>query len=313
MTPTTTQSREWLNSNTSRAYPLDDLTGGVPGTLPCNALVDGFVLTTGFTDGDYIFYISKSENTGKSIILSVTAEDLRSGNTVVFDGAVSIQNVEDYGTVEFFAISEDQAPKTISGAFTVGSKSAIQAMPTAEYTSAQCMLAPYVIRAVDRLCVTGIRVGDTVLTGEVTIEAGSGVDINADPATGTITISASEYSPPPENMNVTTDGELSAQLLDTYGRPVTSIAGALPDADGNISINTLVDVDNNYYIIPERGDVDGVLILRLNRDPRISADFIESLLANTNQLDARIGKVDSTITAVDRVIGSVATQMTRLG
>ena len=323
-------STEWLNANMSRAYPLDDLTGGVPGTLPCNALVDGFIMTTGFTDGDYDFYISKSENTGKSLILSIVAESVSGSKSVEFVNAIAIHEAEDYATVEFYAESEDESPKTLSGTFTIGSRDVVHAIPTANYTVEQTRIAPYVVRTVDNLCVTGIRVGDQVLTGEVTIEAGSGVDITADHKTGVISISASNYAPPDKNMQIIDDATLAEQLIKSYGQPVTKIAGVTPDEYGSIRINiptsttdpdegdsdtpTAVDLSAAYhYVIPESGDVAGILTLKLAKDPRLADDFIKNLLNNINQLDLRIGKVDSSITAVDRVIGSVATQMTRLG
>lgn len=316
------QSREWLNANMSRAYPLDDSVGGAAGGIPTAALVDGFILTTGFDVGVYDFYISGIVNTGGAVLLSITAS--AGGSDVVeFKDAVAIHDIDNSAVIEFYA---DKDQYTICGSFTVGLASVLRSIPSNEslpITSTR--IAPYVIHPVDRLCVTGIRVGDTLLTGEVTLSAGDGIILVPNEASNKINISAINYTPPAANTRIVDDSTLAEELLNIYGKPIISIADTVPDKDGCIHIagdpeasstsSSSTPVVRNYdYVVPEAGDAgSGVLYLKLERDPMLDEDYIESVTNNLVQLDARLRKVDSTVTAVDKVVASVSTQMTRLG
>lgn len=310
------QSREWLNANMSRAYPFDDRTGGAVGALPGPALVDGFILTTGFEIAAWDFYISSVDNTGSSVLLSITAE--RGNDSVVFKDAVAIHEIADFAVIEFSAYKDSY---TICGSFTVGLASVLRAIPSNTSLSIEsAKIAPHIIHRVDDLCVTGIRVGDTVLTGEVTLSAGDGIELVPNINSNTIEISALNYQPPAANLEVVNDATLVAELVELYGRPVLSVAGVVPDGDGDIHIQGATEsavnsnVRNVDYVVPEPGATgSGVLYLKLDRDPMLDKDYIDTITNNLTQLDARVGKVDSTITAVDKVVASVATQMTRLG
>lgn len=313
------QSREWLNANMSRAYPFDDRTGGAVGALPGPALVDGFILTTGFEieegTAEWVFYVSGIDNTGSSVLLSITAA--RGNDLVVFSNAVAIHDIDDFAVIEFSAHEDSY---TICGSFTVGLASVLRSIPSNTSLSPEsAKIAPYIIHRVDGLCVTGIRVGDTLLTGEVTLAAGDGIELV--PNGNTIVISALNYQPPPENLAVIDDRTLVTKLVELYGRPVLSVAGVRPNCEtGAIRIQgasestTTSNASNVDYVVPVPGaDGSGVLYLKLDRDPMLDKDYIVTLTTNLTQLDQRLGKVDSTITAVDKVVASVATQLTRLG
>lgn len=298
----------------SRAYPFDDSTGGAVGALPGPALVDGFILTTGFEIAEWVFYVSSIDNTGSSVLLSITA--VRGNDSVVFSNAVAIHDIDDFAVIEFSAHEDSY---TICGSFTVGLASVLRSIPSNTSLSPEsAKIAPYIIHRVDDLCVTGIRVGDTLLTGEVTLSAGDGIELV--PNGNTIVISALNYQPPPENLAVVDDATLVTELVELYGRPVLSVAGVRPNCEtGAILIQgaesaATSNASNVDYVVPEPGaDGSGVLYLKLDRDPMLEKDYIVTLTNNLAQLDQRVGKVDSTITAVDKVVASVATQLTRLG
>ena len=77
----------------------------------------------------------------------------------------------------------------------------------------------------------GIRIGDTVVTGDITLEAGDNVDISYDATTNTITISVIT----PEEA-VITDDDLLNIITEKYGIPIVTINGIRPDVKGNFQI-----------------------------------------------------------------------------
>ena len=79
--------------------------------------------------------------------------------------------------------------------------------------------------------VDAIVVGRSRLTGDVTIEAGDYIDIDADTTTNTIKISVDT-----SNINLSTS-DIIKKLKDKYGNPVRTINGIYPDSDGNIQID----------------------------------------------------------------------------
>ena len=93
---------------------------------------------------------------------------------------------------------------------------------------------------VDAIVVDNVR-----LTGDVVIEAGDYIDIEADEKTNTIKISVDTSNVP--DINLSTD-DIIQKLKDKYGTPVLSINGITPDGNGDIEISPtdcfMVTTDN---------------------------------------------------------------------
>ena len=81
--------------------------------------------------------------------------------------------------------------------------------------------------------VDAIVVGKVRLTGDVVIEAGDYINIEADEKTNTIKISVDTSNVP--DINLATE-DIIQKLKDKYGTPVLSINGITPDGNGDISI-----------------------------------------------------------------------------
>lgn len=304
-------AREWITSNLSRAYPFADDTGGHPDALPCRAIVDAFILTEGLDP--YSIFISAIRNTGRSVMLTIQAQDV-DGNTVVFGDALTITFDCILGSTVAFSAADADSGAAITGSVTVGYVSEFAKYPAyRELPQAATKLFYGVVKAVDQLFVTGIVVGDKLLVGAVTIEAGDGIDVSVDTATNSIKITATQYTPPEANMTIIDDASMLSAAVATFGNPVRSVGGVFPDQTGTI---TIVPKDSSDlisdYVAAEPGEAPGVLRLKLQRDPCLELATVQTLTDNIVQLDQRGAMLDRAIVAIDQAIGSTATQLTRL-
>lgn len=81
--------------------------------------------------------------------------------------------------------------------------------------------------------VYGIKVGETVLTGDINIKSGDGVILSVDTSTNTITV----------NRDASNDKELADpakalmdKFIEKYGQPIISVNGIKPNNTGNIEL-----------------------------------------------------------------------------
>lgn len=151
-------------------------------------------------------------------------------------------------------------------------------------------------------CVTGIRVGDTVATGDVVIEAGDNVDISYDDNSNTITISATA----PAN-KIYTDEDLVAYIKEKYGNCITTINGILPDENGDFKIDptdcVMVETDAANHSIsfynpcaPSCASYDFLdetltRIKDLNNSVSLLRSFYESVSNTLAQMGVRVSAV----------------------
>lgn len=308
----TLESLEWCDYNMSRAYPLDDSTGGSAGTIPCDALIDCRLLTSGLSEAP--LYISVIKNSGTQITLSIAVD----GESTVFTDCVAIGfDCVKGASIDFETYADGDYSKFLRGRLIVGNIQSMGSHPTyVEYAPEQTKLFYGIVTPIDGLFITGIRVGDTVLTGDIVLEAGDGINLDVDPITDTIKITADRYMPPPDNFIITDDNTLKDNIVDTVGTPVTSINGCTP-VDGNISITIPPILDEGEglsdYVAAITPGAPGVLQLKLDKDPQLELDTVKTLAGNLSQLDIRSSKIIDSIDNLDSVLSSVTTQLTRLG
>ena len=300
--------KEFYNANASKAYPLDQSTGGVPGTLPCGLLVDAYLLVDGEDAEEYEAYISSIEvsSTGFTLSLSVsTGNRTYSFERVLYCAFINPRNTE----ISFIAADGDIS---VAGAFTIGDPTLIRDWPPeTELTEAQTLLSPLVIKNVNGLFITSLIVGDTVVTGgPVELVAGDGIELSV---TGsTITISNTRYSL--NGGTVSTSAELVSEAVAIYGEPVRSINGVAPDDNGNISIVVPVtETSDRYYIQPSNeASGTGSITIAINRDPCVENDTVDALMQNISELNTRASRLDDGIKALDNGINAITIQLTRL-
>lgn len=299
---------EFYNANASKAYPLSQSTGGEPGTLPCGLLVDAYLLVDCVDNVDSgTFYISKIEVTSTGFMLSISYEDENS-NIVDFDrvGYCAFSNSTNC-EISFSGYAEDI---TIAGKFVVGDPLLVKNYPpVTEFTKTNGALSPLVVKSVNGLFITAIKIGDTLLTGDVTIEAGQGIEFEI---TGnTVTVTNTKYSL--SGGTIYSDAELVQAALSVYGLPIRSINGVCPDSNGNINIvvPTAEDSSNYYVSVTSSDQQSGALVISIAKNPCIAEDTVATLMDNIEQLNFRASRLDAGITALDNQLNNISIQLQR--
>lgn len=311
-------SAEWLSANLSKAYPLDDTTGGVPGTLPSSLLTDAFILVSGLSEEVSIksAYISKIRNTGKSILLSV--DIVTNDSTYSFSDSVDISfDSEDLHTEEFSGTVDGVS---VVMALTAGLISTAKNMPAVtDLTEQQGKLFSVLVRKLPRSLVglNSISINGVTLTGDVSIELSDGIEVEKlDDSSVKLTLT--NFDTPLENSQIVSDDDILSTLISRYGTPIRTINGATPNDEGAFLILSGADVEGEdrykYAHVEASGSGDaGVIRLKLALDPCLELDDIRTLTENLEELNDRAARLDSAQISLDNAIGSVATQLTRLG
>lgn len=305
-------SKEWLNDNLSKAYPLADNTGGSASTLPPSLLVDGVVIAE--TPGVVSARISslKVSDTVWSMSLLVTYRNTQQVDTPVnYEDIITVSLDSDKNTVAKFLKSVDG--KTISGSFTIGCPDAVADWPAITYfLNSDTGLHPSVIHELTDLFLTGIKVGDTVLTGEIELIAGDGIELSVDENTNGIRITNTKYAV--DNTIIYDDQSLLDAVVARYGAPIRSISGVLPDADGNINIVVPAEYSavDEYVSIAASNSEAGVLTIALAKDPCLNINDIQVAVDNLDALNERAAKLDAGVKALDSALNRLATQMSRM-
>lgn len=327
-------SAEWLSANLSRAYPLDDSTGG-SSPIPCRFLVDGLFLTAGIVKTS--LYISELAIRESDIVMSITGElitDSTDGGDptfVTFPELIAIPRNAKYGDVfEFYAEDSQNEDVRISGNVVVGDISVYKNHQTLYKLSIEeSKIFPAIVIDMGKVCITSLVVGGVRVTGDVVINLGSGLSATV-LEDGTINIeSIGRYSRSVatatdtldqeidgSNLVIVSDEDLIEEALAKFGTPVTSINGISPDSNGNISIATVDTTfdgeDINEDVVLASGD-DGsaTVTLKLKRDPYMEAGTINTLIKNCEQLSTRCAIIDTAQTALDNELSNLAARMTR--
>ena len=320
-------STEWCDSNLSRSYPLDDITGGMPNTLPCRLLVDAVFYTINVDRSS--LYISSVQNLTHAVVLSLAAKTL-DGDDVTFKDVITLHRTFDkYAQIEFNALSDDaEMSASISGTVTIGDMLSTDSLPAnLELTVESGKIFPGIVMPADAICVRTIKVNGVSLHGDITIVSDGTVAIDVDPDTNTIQLSSDisdeiDRLLADSNRSIISDEALFNRATEYFGSPITSISGVTPDANGNISIATPYSLDssstqtvediNSDSIVPDNSATAATLTLTLARDPLLEAGTVKKLLDNLDQLSTRCAEIDRAQTAIDAQLSATAGRLTRL-
>lgn len=309
---------EFLNANASKAYPLDQSTGGAVGTVPGGLFTDAYLLVDGIADiYSTVFYISQLEVTATGFLLSLACEydnNIYNFNRVLYCAFNNDSNSD----IRFF--SSDQGV-SVSGAFTVGNPLLVKDYPPSTiYDAANGRLSPLIIKDVNGLFVTGIVLGGETLTGDVVLNAGDGIEFlvtgNTNSAGnitgGTITVTNTRYLL--NGGTIHTDSELVSEAIELFGNPVRTVCGVAPDTEGNIAIAvpTTEDTSKYYIKVDQSNATAGTLQLAINRNPCLENTVVENLMTNLEQLNIRASRLDDGVKALDNAINAISIQLTRL-
>lgn len=308
---------EWLNANTFRAYPLADSTGGVPGTLPSQLLVDMLLLYEGAEIASAsVSRISKTliEYSGSPAQYTPTAAfrcslSLRiiktDGAVETIDDFVSFDSNTEFGTEIPFV--HPLSGLIIKGTVTVGYVSSLVSLPVeTEISETGGELHPGVVHQISLS--SGVE-SINGLTGDITIQAGDGIVIEV--VGNVINISSSGYNIEHDN-SILSDKELLDALQERFGIPITTINGVEP-VNGNMTfgVRTATDGCSNVEVITAQA-ADGAIYLEMQKDPCIDDANIQKIVENLSNLNARCADVEAGVRLADTGINALAAQLARL-
>lgn len=326
---------EWVTANLSRAYPLDDSTGGLTGTLPCRLLADAFVLIYGDVEETTAsLYISKVTTSSTEIVFELAGKfngvPVEFGPVATFDRACAI------GTPVSFELSTDDV--IVTGKFVAGDLRSGDDIPASLVLSAT---TGSLFRGCYRVAprgLHGIKVDDVVYTGIVELVAGDGVDIDVtttkDPdgqSITTLVFSVPDYNIPLDNDKIINDSTLMKEAIKEYGEPIRSINFVVPDKEGNINIVADEQSTTTATIEDETDEEDdgsikdvkmqlavtelgpGTIQVTLTRPQECeSTEILQSLLTMIQQLNQRANTLDTAITEIDKAQANLASRLTGL-
>lgn len=81
-------------------------------------------------------------------------------------------------------------------------------------------------------CIRSLNIGGTRVTGDITLAEGDNISLDYDEGTNTITIS---YVPD-EVEGISNKDELLDAIIERFGKPICTINGVAPDAEGNFEL-----------------------------------------------------------------------------
>ena len=224
---------EFCDENMHRHYPLADgaiaiSTLGV--RLPDSFLADLRISVAadaveGFTAS---FYVSKVTVDHATVGLEVSSSVLTGVIARLSGIPVGLTSGDTIAARTFELVPGEDHPE-VAGQLIVGSCADVRnLLGIHTFIHAAGKLLPTTIFPQTNT-VSGIQVGDHVLTGVVTLIAGDNCTIEADLDTNSITIS---YGDPAEGNIVTSDDLLEAVLAE-FGMPILTINGVTPDGTGD--------------------------------------------------------------------------------
>lgn len=224
---TAVRHADWLNENSNRRFPLvDTATAGVSDGL----LVDLAIPAPLSIDPSKVYV--------KGVHGYVDIVVIFFGNAVTTDtvGACTIFLKDHELNKSYPVVGQGELEGSI-GRVNIGTRDALNdaASRVAEFTPAEAMLVPSVVRPSLR-GITGVGVsGATALSGNVTLVPGAGVELVIDEETNTITINSTCVAPAPFNDDCGCGTGSGAGEEET--RPaIRSLNGVSADSEGIFNI-----------------------------------------------------------------------------
>jgi hypothetical protein len=298
---------EWLDANKSRSYPFDESCGGAPGRIPTNVFTDAFFRCSGITGELYINRVVLGQ-TSFQIYAAAGSKDIGLLADIPYD-------TPERTKVPISILLDLDG--SLDGFITVGEASAIKEMLADNVlTTANGKFFYGCVRDFSSSGLLGIRVGETVYSGVINLEAGEGVDIDVEEVAGetNIRISAKDREVPPENMLIVDDKTLAQEISALYGSPVFTINGVIPDESGNIILATPdASREGASGYAPFPAGV-GTITLMDNSSNDISCEntVLDTLMHNIAELNARGAQLKESVDGLDEANSVMSLSLSRL-
>jgi len=292
---------EWSDENTHRQFPLTDDSNGkdVTGTytIPQEFMVD-MILAVPIAYDTSKFYV-------KSLVVRRLFVDIEfgydDGSELTVGWAKNIPHNSPRNAS--YAINPvvqavEKPFEILTGSIVIGSaKSIVQAPNVYSFDPASAYIHPSRVM-VGLACVQSIQIGAAVLTGNLVIKEGDNVRLEV--SGNTIIVNATLN--PTTDVLIGSDEDIIDALTAKYGKPITTINGQKPDAQGDFKVvgadcTSIITGTSNIAIKNPCAepccdksmltDVYGVLS-QLNLRYAVLESYYQSVGLTINQMQARM-------------------------
>lgn len=340
---------EWLDSNKYKAYPFRDYSDNVgdqtgAGAIPPMLFVDAFFMITCDPEvSDIIVRIDKLVQGMTSFQAYIEVL----GTSSEVDPVIIADIPYDTAPRSTWPISWTDGVVSVSGGLIVGDLTEVRNLAAVHYLGDFGIIFPGCVRKTPT-AVIGISVGNTVYTGNVTLEGGDGIDItvldaNGDPVEEGAVVSDARIRITANNRvasdeaytNIKTDKDIVDAIFAKLGNYVRTINGVSPDSEGGIWLATpdglssaTVDInevdgtgsaDGEPKKLPllsafPGGDGSGVIHLADATGTVVDcADYvIETITGNISELNDRGARILESINALDTANNVISMSLSRL-
>ena len=309
--------KEWLSSNTNRAYPFANAT--VSNHINNSVFVDMLMQVVGLGNASICIDRLVGDNDKVSVFFAI----LSSEGKKQFANAVVLPKVSnDFNTTEFTITTADKLT-VLSGEITTGHSDAFNAIDSVvEFTGSSGVIYSGCVLKSDGLF-TRILIDNVVASNDIDFVAGDGIDIipsiNED-GTARIEFKATAYKDIEDNNDIMSDSELLSVISSQY-RPVTSINGVRPDRNGNIDLYTVNNEDteesngvaHKYVVANTVGEgvialtVPGMLVC----DEDVS-NYTQTVTDNIAALNERAGQLYAFCTSLETTLTFINTHLAQV-
>lgn len=288
---------EFMNANSHRAYPFNTLN-----SIDTTLFLDLRVIVDKPSDvGD--LHISEVNNNPSTVVVTFSCdEDILVGTVTLDKELLSV------GSQQSFVLRNADKYILVEGTLYIGDINCLESSHT--LTSTTGAIYPGCIWSANSWC-RGLVINGQLLTGVVSLEAGEGMEFTLTSSSDDETIVSltskgvlnanvfPSYTDYTEEVNTYIENNWSSIVKDmeeTYGKPITSINGVSPDAEGNITISS------------STLDITG-LTEGLELNYTISDSNLTTLIAEIAELNTRAGVLETSLSDVDDNVDNLSTAL----
>jgi predicted nuclease of predicted toxin-antitoxin system len=304
--------KEFLDSNLTRVYPLQDSSSGkdISGdfVIPESFMSDMRLHTT---RADGYFYISNIAVYSYVVTVEISFQP-DSGDALVVGSFLNINISSEINeqSVAFTPTTQDDVNfrdlEGTVGVLYIGSCGDLKSYKGLwNFSSENTKILDSLVLTTP-VAVRSLSVGDRTLSGNIILEEGAGVTLSteydSDTDTSTITISATETAS--DEIVLSSDSDIISALAARFGQPLVSINNVTPDSVGNLTLQGSDCVD----IFPD-GENNLVIENPCGKPCCDEETFLDPVYRALNQLNAKKALTATTLDTVESVLKDVVSSL----
>lgn len=295
---------EFLDDNSHKCYPFAE-----PNELPTDFIVDAKFMVTG--------NINKNE-------LCIDYIELTETHIRIFLGIIKGSSVTSIGRVltctkpknkyeEYSCKLIDNISETIiEGFITFGTLDSLPKNKNIISLGATGRLFSGCIIPVTEWC-TGLKINDQIYTGIVEIVSGNGIEFShmREDGIDKIFINSTGFERPEDlTIDTLTDKEILEHVAASWGSPIKSISGAVPDAEGNITI--AVDKFSTGAIKLEKGMSTLTISDTYLDECGVTDQDMERMLNNIVTLNERSSSLETLVQQLETQVNTLSHEVSKI-